>query len=693
MPTNVSPGVNVSEIDLTTVVPSVSTTDGGLSGRFQWGPLNTISLVENEDQLVKYFGKPDNNTYVYFYTAANFLSYGNKLRLVRIADEANAKNATYDAAGLLIKNNDHYDAQYSAGQASVGLWAAKHAGSIGNGLRVSSCPSATAYSQAATMTTLGARLVSVSGVTTVAGLSAILEVGSVLTSSAGLTRQISALATGNTESITATGTAITAGTTLLSTMQVGDVIEHGGELRWVVAVLTNSTATLNAAFTTNFTTTIKPYIRASLASAFTADLTANVGTIKWEYADSVGIAPSTSTYASNRSTSNDEMHIVIVDSLGKFTGVAGTVLEKYAFVSKAADAKLSDGTSNYYVDVVNRNSQYVRWMDHLPAGSNWGSQCSSGLTFTAVNKPDSKSLLGGADGNVPSSADFIRGYDFFKDAENVDIALIMGADSPTATATYIISSICEVRKDCIALLSPEFADVVSNQGNESKDIIQFRNTLPSSSYAFMDSGWKQQYDKYNDVNRWVPLNGDTAGLCVRTDSIADAWFSPAGLNRGGIKNVLKLAYNPGKAARDDLYLNGVNPVVSFPGQGTVLHGDKTLLSKPSAFDRINVRRLFIVLEKSISKAAKYSLFELNDAFTRASFKNLVEPYLRDVKGRRGVYDFRVVCDESNNTQEVIDRNEFRADIYIKPARSINFIQLNFVATRTGADFAEIVGTI
>jgi phage tail sheath protein FI len=273
---------------------------------------------------------------------------------------------------------------------------------------------------------------------------------------------------------------------------------------------------------------------------------------------------------------------------------------------------------------------------------------------------------------------------------------MLGASANSTRAVHLINNIAEFRKDCVVVLSPERADVVDNAtypGKEVQDIIAYRNTLPSSSYSIIDSGWKYQYDKYNDLYRYVPLNGDVAGTMVRTDNVRDPWYSPAGLNRGQIKNVIRLAFTPNKAERDELYKNGVNPVVSFPGQGTVLFGDKTMLSKPSAFDRINVRRLFIVLEKAISTASKFTLFEFNDEFTRANFVNLVEPFLRDVQGRRGITDFRVVCDETNNTAEVIDRNEFIGDIFIKPARSINFIQLNFVAVRTGVDFSEVVGQV
>ena len=278
----------------------------------------------------------------------------------------------------------------------------------------------------------------------------------------------------------------------------------------------------------------------------------------------------------------------------------------------------------------------------------------------------------------------------FESAEAVDVSLLIGGPADS-TVVAELHDIVESRKDCLAFISPEKADVVNNAGSESTDAIAYRDTLTSSSFLVMDSNWKYQYDKYNDKYRWVPCNADVAGTCARTDQQRDPWYSPGGLNRGILKNVIRLAWNPTQANRDSLYQKGINPIVSFAGEGTVLFGDKTMLSKPSAFDRINVRRLFIVLEKAISRAARYSMFEFNDQFTRAQFVNLVEPFLRDVQGRRGITDFRVVCDESNNTGQVIDRNEFVGDIYIKPARSINFIQLNFVAVRTGVSFNEVVG--
>jgi len=852
-----SPGVNVSEIDLTTVVPAVGTTTGAIAGPFQWGPAGKRVLIDSELYLAQRFGKPDNYTANTWWTAANFLNYTNALQVVRcvttnhrnavsdptkvvdiilltggsgypsdgpnaltitgggghgaagyaviangivqdvvltehgggytsaptvsLEDDIYATPATFEVVlsnGVLIKNDDQYLAQYAGGQGSHGMWAAKYPGSLGNSLLVS----------------------------------------------------------------------------------VADV---------------NSFAT-------------------------------------WEYKDAFDGPPNTSAMVEALGGSNDEIHVVVVDDDGYWTGVKGTVLERHPYLSKCAEAKTEDGSSMYYPEVINRVSQYIWWMDH-PTGKNWGGTlttdfdtlaqtialttpsgtfsvgetvqfatsvaltppgsgaigkvatiggsgdvtaitmtnggtrysgrvnvtCSgagssfsgtativggvitgvsivgagtgysiddplvftpsgSGATATATISADgvitaitvtnagsgytasptvvvtgpgtgfvgystlaanpggvagvvvqsggggwetisatvlgwstpnltikplvgqflehhivtgltsgahgliddsgaitggvlTYSLTGGVDDNEHvDTQETIIGYDEFRSGEEVDVSLIMGCDANATIALHLIS-IAEYRKDCVVFLSPPRAAVVNNAGNETDAIVAFREILPSTSYAFMDSGWKYGYDKYNDVYRWMPLNGDIAGLAARTDEQRDPWWSFAGLNRGQIKSSVRLAWNPRKAYRDILYKNGVNPVVSFIGEGTVLYGDKTLLAKPSAFDRINVRRLFIVIEKAIASAAKYTLFEFNDKFTRAQFVNLVEPYLRDVQGRRGIYDFRVVCDETNNTPERIDRNEFWGDIYVKPARSINFIQLNFIAVRTGVSFDEIVG--
>lgn len=557
-----SPGVLVTEKDLTSIVPQVATTAGGFAGAFQWGPVMEVVTVDSENTLVERFGKPNDTVFKSFFTAANFLSYGNNLQVVRTVDQNIARNAksNVNATAVIIRNGDHYTASYSSGQGSVGEWAAKYPGALGNSLKISMCDANT----------------------------------------------------------------------------------------WA----------------------------------------------GWAYASNFDDKPVTSTYVSSLGGSMDEMHIIVIDEDGLWSGTQGTVLERFSYVSKAADAKNPDGSSSYYKDVINNTSKYIWWMDHnanvTSTGTAWGSDANSSVFANLTSTGNvAHSLTGGVSGDSATTGNITTGLALFANDELYDISLIVTGESDATIANYAISSVAEVRKDAVVFISPPQSNVVNNSGSEASSIVSYRDTLTSSSYAVLDSGWKYQYDRYNDKYRWVPLNGDTAGLAVRTDFVADPWFSPAGFNRGQIKNVVKLAYSPGKTDRDTLYKKGINPVVSFPGNGTVLFGDKTLLAKPSAFDRINVRRLFIVLEKAIATAAKFQLFEFNDAFTRAQFRNLVEPFLRNVQGRRGITDYKVVCDETNNTGEVIDRNEFIADIFVKPARSINFIQLNFIATRTGISFEEV----
>jgi hypothetical protein len=621
----VSPGVVVTEKDLTTIVPSVSTTDGALVGFFRWGPLNDVKLIGDENQLVKEFGKPNDETASSFFTAANFLAYGNKLRLVRVAG-ADALNASTGSAGILIKNDDDYLSKDMV--ASVGEIVARHPGELGNSLKISICPSAKAFKKTLTGT------ISSSGVELVG-----------------------------------------VGTMFTKELAVGSVIKDlDTKQERVIVEITDDT-------------------HAEIDMALNVELDDATLTAKWEHADLIGIEPGSSSDDDHK----DEMHIVVVDADGKFSGVKNTILEKHTFVSKASDAKNQEGSSIYYVNVINRTSSYIRFANHPTLiSSNWGNELDSGVfgpSDSESSAPITKKLANGADDNAENDGARILGYDLFANAELIDVSLILLAEASQAVAVHVINNICETRKDCVAFISPPRDAVVNNPGNEVDDIITFRESLPSSSYAVMDSGHKYQYDKYNDIFRYVPLNGDVAGLCARTDQSDDPWFSPAGYNRGNIKNVIKLSFNPFKAERDDLYLKGINPVISTQGLGTILFGDKTLLAKPSAFDRINVRRLFIVLEKAIAKASKFMLFEFNDEFTRQQFRSLVEPFLRNVQSRRGIYDFKVVCDRTNNTTEVIDRNEFVGDIYIKPARSINFIQLNFVAVRSGVDFSEIVGKV
>ena len=420
----------------------------------------------------------------------------------------------------------------------------------------------------------------------------------------------------------------------------------------------------------------------------------------WIYKDEFDAAPGTSEGAARIGGSNDELHIIVIDEKGYISGVENAVLEKYAFVSKASDNKKPDGTNNYYKDVINGRSEWLWWTDHTNEvvggyeNTNWGSVM-AGTTFKSMTKPLTQSLSGGYDDANSTTGQRMTAYSLFANAELYDVNLIMAGKANSVVANHIIDNVALERLDAVVFISPEDMDsgeVIIGDGSDAVNkIIDYRQALSSNSYSVLDSGYKYQYDRYNDVYRWVPLNGDIAGLCARTDYTNDPWWSPGGLNRGQIKNVVRLSTNPNQTMRDNLYRNAINPVVTFPGQGTVLFGDKTLLAKPSAFDRINVRRLFIVLEKSIATAAKFQLFEFNDAFTRGQFKNLIEPFLRDVQGRRGITDFLVKCDESNNTGEVIDRNEFVADIFVKPTRSINFITLNFVAARSSIAFSEIGG--
>ena len=422
----------------------------------------------------------------------------------------------------------------------------------------------------------------------------------------------------------------------------------------------------------------------------------------WEYYFNFSAPPTTTDDVLAAGGSLDEMHIAVVDEDGGITGTAGYILETFESVSQATDAKTPQGSSNYYPNVIYAQSKFIYWIDHIATLSDGVAK--KGTTFdNTVGDAfvvSSTSLASGTDDFAATNGEIAAAYEKFADTDAVDLSLLLcgpsqtGADATGDTKATAVMDIATARKDCVAFISPARSDVVgvANAITQTKNVKDFANGLPSTSYAVIDSGYKYMYDRYNDVFRFVPLNGDIAGLCARTDNVADAWFSPGGFNRGQVRGAVKLAFNPNQTQRDELYKARVNPVTSFPGQGTVLFGDKTAQSKPSAFDRINVRRLFIVLEKAISTAAKFQLFEFNDEFTRAQFRNLVEPFLRDVQGRRGITDFSVVCDDSNNTGDVIDRNEFRADIYIKPARSINFIQLNFIATRTGVAFSEVAGS-
>ena len=635
----VSPGVLVQEKDLTRIIPAVSTSIGAVAIQATQGPLDEITSISSEQELVSKFGKPNSTTFEGFFTAANFLAYSNSLRVVRVQNSS-VSNATESGSTFVIKNTTDYQNNYADGSASVGLWAARTAGAFGNSLQISTCPSATAYEEV--------------NKTTVADAS---------------------MAVGDTVVTVTSGTGISA----------GDIVNFGDQYEYrVVGVSTNDLNIVRKEEPQHFGTSDSSGLHAVPTNG------AQVRR-RWKYYDLFDKAPGTSPAASAKGGSNDELHIVVVDEDGAITGTKGDVLETYDAVSKGSDAKTPQGDVNYYPDVIYNKSNYIYWMDHNSSGTNWGSAL-SGITFTDVTAVSNVSLSNGSDGSAATTAQKLTAYQKFQDAETVDVSLIMAGDGDATHIDNLIT-IAENRKDAVVFASPERSDVVNvADDNTAKDnVIAFFNGIRSSSYVSFDSGYKYAYDRYNDVYRFVPLNGDVAGLCARTDLIADSWFSPAGLNRGIVRGAIKLAFNPTKTQRDELYRARVNPVATFPGQGTVLFGDKTGLTAPSAFDRINVRRLFITLEKAISTASKFQLFEFNDEFTRANFRNIVEPFLREVQGRRGITDFLVVCDETNNTGEVIDRNEFVAEIFVKPARSINFITLQFIATRTGVSFDEVAG--
>ena len=633
-----SPGVLVKETDLTSVVPAVATSIGGFVGNFRWGPADEITTISSENQLVERFAEPNDANAVDFFTAASFLAYGNNLKVVRSLDDTTAVNAVASGSATLIKNSDDYFNNHSTGSGTNGMWAAKYPGALGNSLKVAIADSSNFDSN------------SVASATVTAGGSSYSSVPTVT------------FAAPPAGGITATGTA-----TVSSNAVTAITITNPGN---------------------GYTSA--PAITFSGGGGTGAAATAVLAT-DWAYKNEFDRAPLTTQRTLVDGGSNDELHIIVIDEDGAISGVNNTILERFPGCSKASDATGLEGGSIFYKDVINSQSKFIYWTDHPAGDATWGTS-KSNKTYTSgfTTAEATVSLTGGVD-DAPDSGDIQTSWSLFADAEQVDVNLLITGGISATDQKYVQDNIAKTRKDVVSFHSPQLASVVNNGGSEESSITTDKGALAATSYSFMDSNWKYMYDRYNDQYRWVPLNGDTAGLCVATDQERDPWFSPAGFNRGQVRNAVKLAWNPTKTNRDNLYKIGVNPVINSPGNGIVLFGDKTLLAAPSAFDRINVRRLFIVLEKAIATAAKYQLFEFNDAFTRNQFSSIVNPFLRNVQGRRGIFDFKVVCNESNNTAEVIDSNSFVADIFIKPARSINFITLNFIATRTGVNFEEIGG--
>jgi len=881
-----SPGVNVSEIDLTGFVPAVATSGAGFVGQFEWGPVMDYTTLENKKLLQKWFGKPTEVNYRDWYSCSNFLDYSNNLNVIRVIDDAVALNSDVSGTGILIKNKTHYDQVYGTPTGDASFMASKFPGSKGDSIKIIMVDSNTydsVYSQYGDV--LPNKPKTSEFVKSVGGENdelhilvldtlgqftgtpgAILETyqfvskarngidldgkpifyGTVLNNESeylwflevpdssemaigGSIQSITLVDGGDgyttvpAVTITGDGTGATATATLNPTGNVADnvIVTDGGdyEIAPLVTITGDGTGALGTAnldsagglssvtvtnggdYETVPTVVIGGDGMGATATAILDTLgglstiavisggsgyasgdtiavtgdgmgaTAEVATETGGVIDTITVTASGSGYTNvtidadttsgtgtgATATGNLSFPIatVTVDVAGtgyttapiSFTGGDGlgggladsnlsfpiatitvtqggigytsatvsfdsgsataTASVEYSVASVTVDSAgvdYNDGTTN--VDIAIENGTQATATAVVTPGADydalWNTPALNSKYQSLANVWE-KNMLGGVDSISVDENELILGWDMFRNAEVVDVSLLilgdagenLGANGHTTVVKHVVENIASWRKDCVAFYSPKYADVVNQPETlATENAITTRNDINlSSSYGFMDSGWKYQYDVHNDTYRWIPLNADIAGVCAQSDLARDPWWSPAGFNRGQIKNVIKLALNPNKGNRDELYQSNINPVVSFVGEGVLLYGDRTQLTRPSLFQKLNVRRLFIVLEKAIAKSAKYQLFEFNDAFTRAQFVSQVEPYLRDVQGRRGINDFRVVCDETNNTGEVIDRSEFVGDIYIKPNNSINFIQLNFVAVRNGVDFNEVVGQI
>jgi len=689
----VSPGVNIKEIDLTTIIPAIATTPGGFAGYFHWGPCNQVVNLVSEKELSSTFWTPNNENYVDFFTPANFLKYGNSMNVVRVVG-ATARNSHVIKAGTTVANGLSLDifnttdflanegVTLSTAAVAGVLFAGKYPGVLGNSIKV--------------VLTSGTGITGGSlGVAAVMGATGIamylgnttdakyFSVGDDISFSDGTVVTLSGI-----RQVTGVSTAATTYTT--KTPTYGDFF--GVTSGYNGQVITG--AGLSANHVMLDISSILPKNQ-SVGATFS---------IKSVYSKYVSTGATTSQFAADAGGAGDLVNVLVLDKDGAWTGTANGLLEKYEGLSRSQDARKFDGSPNYYRTVLNDNSQYVWALSAELAGnsplgattSSWTTIGPSLASTSAVGAGVNSLSLGGGVSVAPTDSErWANGWTKFADADQLDVSLLPVGNASAILSQLIVQQICEKRLDCMAFISPQQGDVENKLPYEAlTNLKTLRDTTfnVNSSYAVLDSGWKYQLDTYNNLVRLVPLNADIAGLVARTEFTNEAWYSPAGFNRGQIKGVVKLAYNPSSDAhRDELYTRQINPVVSFPGEGVILFGDKTMQTRPSAFDRINVRRLFIILEKAVSTASKFFLFEQNDSFTRAQFKNMVVPFLQTIQQRRGITDFKVVCDDTNNTGEVIDRSEFVADIFIKPTRTVNFIQLNFIATKTGVNFSEASG--
>ena len=719
-----SPGVKVTEIDLTNIVPAVDTSGGGFVGQFQWGPVMDYTIVEDAGRLEFLFGKPNEVNFVDWFSAANFTAYSSNLNLIRVVDEDDAKNATADSIGTLIKNAMHYE--MVAPTVASAIFAAKYPGELGNSIQVHMAdannfaawaykaefdgPPATSdwcASKGAPTASDEIHIVITDKDGVFTGVpGAILEryafvskakdnktldgepnfYGSILNKQSNFVWFLGAPATGSyTPEGAVTSITMTDGGSGYTTTPSATIAGDGADAT-ATAVLSNTGEVVSVNVSgggTGYSVGDAIIITGNGIGALAEVATETGGAI-----ESIVVTDGGSGYST-----------VAVDASGAGDGDAtATALIGYTVASVVVGTQ-GTGYTNATVTISGDGTGATADATQSATGDAWVTKVKPGVEFKTLADTLSYTFTGGNDGSIVSSNELIAGWNMFSNAEVVDVSLLFVGDGGGSTSSgdvirHVIDNICEFRKDVIVFFSPDKADVFNQTPEQAtENVVAFRNDKINrpSSYAIMDSGWKYQYDVFNDSYRWIPLNADIAGLAARTDEIADPWYSPAGYNRGQIKNVIQLALNPSKTNRDSLYKNGVNPVVSFAGEGVLLYGDRTQQLKSAAFSKINIRRLFIVLEKSIAIAAKYQLFEFNDAFTRSQFRNMVEPFLQEVRSRRGITDFKVICDESNNTPERVDRSEFVADIYIKPAYSINFISLNFIAVRSGVEFSEVTG--
>jgi phage tail sheath protein FI len=721
MPLNLaSPGIVVREVDLTVGrIDPTSDAVGAIVAPFAKGPVDLPILVENEADLLQNFGEPypTDKHYEHWMVASSYLAYGGSLRVVR-SDDTDLKNGFAGAASSIkIKSLDDYNnLGYDENTISGVTVAARDPGSWANGVKVALIDAKADQILVGVSTSAGLRNIQVGyGVTQ--AISSTLPGAGTTSTLDGYLKGVITQISGTNAYVKVLSHVSAAGTETTVDYQPSGVYAFSGS--GSVAIHTNGQST--AAGTTSYTAQQDWFDQQSIALS-------NNTTIAW---NTIADRPSTSSFAAARNARFDEVHVVVIDDKGTVSGNAGTILEKHLSLSKASDAEFSVGSPSYWRKYLASNSQYI-FGGSQPTGI-VTTGFSSGFTLTTDSGWDQdtdsiifgatgantltlaggKNYNGGTDITVSGSltstiGNLSTGYDLFANSEEYEVDfLLMGSanyvkESAQSLANKLIS-VAEERKDAVAFISPyrlAFLNdstvgsvTVNSAADITNNVISFYAPVTSSSYAIFDSGYKYMYDKFADTFRYVPLNGDIAGLCARNDINNFPWFSPAGTTRGAILNAVKLAYNPSKTQRDRLYSNRINSVIFTPGSGIVLFGDKTGLAKSSAFDRINVRRLFIYLENAISAAAKDQLFEFNDETTRSNFVNIVEPFLRDVQAKRGIQDFRVICDETNNTAAIIDNNEFVADIFIKPARSINFIGLTFVATRSGVSFDEIIGTV